>query len=150
MEPLRPDAQDRAELFSQGFDAAMRQNITGDRSRVWLENKIGPILDRLNLSDEGRARLVDDLITEILDTSLEDEADSDPRPDTERGMFGKFYVKHMHDPEGKHDECRYFVLDPQHDQVARDALAIYEANIRPTKPKLADDIRAWLAGLDAL
>lgn len=41
------------------------------------------------------------------------------------GMHEKYRVEKIEDPAGKHDGCRYFVLDPQHDPIARDVLAIY-------------------------
>lgn len=43
----------------------------------------------------------------------------------EAGLFRKFKVERTLDPEGKHDGCRYFVLDPQHDPIAREVLRSY-------------------------
>lgn len=48
----------------------------------------------------------------------------DPPPQTD-GLREKFFVKKIHDPDHKHDDCRYFVLDPLHDPSARVALGWY-------------------------
>jgi len=59
------------------------------------------------------------------------------------GLEARFEVKRIGDEAGKHDECRYFVLDPQHDPTARVALTTYAA----TTPNnnLRRDLLAWLA-----
>ena len=57
------------------------------------------------------------------------------------GIIHKFDVKKVNDPEGKHDDCWYFVLDPQHDPHARIALAAYAVDCAPHYPKLAEDLR---------
>lgn len=53
------------------------------------------------------------------------------------------------DPEGKHEECRYFVLDPQHDPIARRMLFDY-ARIAGDRgyPVLAEKLRAWVPEAD--
>lgn len=38
------------------------------------------------------------------------------------GLEYRYEVYKVSDPEGKHMDCRYFVLDPQHDPVAAKAL----------------------------
>lgn len=64
------------------------------------------------------------------------------------GLHEKFFVKRIEDETGKHNECRYFVLDPLHDPIARHALAYYggateaEGNLA-----LAEDINQWLRSL---
>lgn len=60
------------------------------------------------------------------------------------GLHDKYDVKRRHDDTGKHDTCRYFVLDPQHDPAARGALREYAYQVRYTDPRLADDLRTWL------
>lgn len=47
---------------------------------------------------------------------------------TERdaGVLDKYRVRRNDDPTGKHDDCWFFVLDIQHDPLARIALAAYK------------------------
>ena len=60
------------------------------------------------------------------------------------GLYEKYEVLRLDDDEGKHYECRYFVLDPQHDPIARVALAAYEREARAQEfDRLADDLAAW-------
>lgn len=66
-------------------------------------------------------------------------------PDKTQGIIDKFKVWRNHDPTHRHDDCRYFVLDPQHDILALAALSFYgqlarQAGFTP----LADDITAWV------
>lgn len=65
--------------------------------------------------------------------------------DQERGLYRKFKVTRCNDPEGKHDECEYFVLDLQHDQFARAALRAYVDACQTEFPALAADLCALLA-----
>lgn len=58
------------------------------------------------------------------------------------GLERRYTVRKINDPEGKHDACRYFVLDPQHDPIAREALRHYASLVRPLA--LAADLDAWL------
>lgn len=62
------------------------------------------------------------------------------------GLMHKYDVQRVNDPAGKHDDCRYFVLDPQHDPIARHALRAYaiRARIRGYRA-LADDLFEWLS-----
>lgn len=61
------------------------------------------------------------------------------------GLLHKYDVKPVTDPLGKHDDCRYFVLDPQHDPFARAALAAYSTRARDAGyVGLADDLDEWL------
>lgn len=66
-------------------------------------------------------------------------------PDERSGLYGKYRVERIGDPNGKHADCRYFVLDPQHDPIAREALARYSylANARGFW-LLSRDLNAWL------
>lgn len=66
--------------------------------------------------------------------------------DTEKGLEARYFVQKIDDPSGKHDQCRYFVLDPQHDPIARDALSLYSSRARRAGfIPLADDLDAWLS-----
>ncbi|MHB1098906.1 MAG: hypothetical protein ACYCZR_05055 [Burkholderiales bacterium] len=69
-------------------------------------------------------------------------------PDTERGAYDKYGVERLNDDAGKHAACRYFVLDPQHDWISRQALKCYAENCRSEYPELAADLLEWLAGID--
>lgn len=71
--------------------------------------------------------------------------------DEARGLYPKYGVRRLNDPAGKHDGCRFFVLDPQHDPIARAVLAAYmvEARNRGLQ-ELGDDIGAWLKSLPPL
>ena len=58
-----------------------------------------------------------------------------------KGLYPKFQVTRTDgDPTGKHANCRYFVLDPEHDPAARLAVITYAGAIRPTNPELASDL----------
>jgi hypothetical protein len=63
------------------------------------------------------------------------------------GIISKFIVTKIHDPEGKHDNCFFFVLDPKHDYFARQALSTYAQVCNSEQPKLASDLRKLLGGL---
>lgn len=145
-----PDMEVRAELFNEGFDTAHKQGVGGELSYAWLVGKLEPILGRLR--GTIKETTIDDMITkiadEILDDSLLHDADSDERPDQQRGMYGKYFVERLHDPEGKHKDDRFFVLDPVHDPCALSALKTYAAVCRSEYPKLADDLRAWINDLE--
>lgn len=67
---------------------------------------------------------------------------------TEHGLHRKYDVRRLNDPEGKHDDCRYFVLDPQHDPIARDALALYADRVGEAgNEELEMDLIQWLDDL---
>lgn len=62
-----------------------------------------------------------------------------------KGLLHKYDVQRRNDPDGKHDDCRYFVLDPQHDPLARFALAVYADRARAAGyDALATDLDLWL------
>lgn len=65
----------------------------------------------------------------------------------ERGLEPRYRVEKINDPDGKHPDCWYFVLDPQHDTFAVDALRAYAAASARANPQLANDIGEWLRGL---
>lgn len=61
-----------------------------------------------------------------------------------RGLYQKFTVTRTDgssEPGSKHANCRYFVLDIDHDEFAIPALKAYEAACRAQYPALADDLR---------
>jgi len=61
------------------------------------------------------------------------------------GLVRKYLVTKLVDPKHKHDNCEYFVLDPQHDPLAREALATYMgAALREGKRSLAVDLSLLL------
>lgn len=63
--------------------------------------------------------------------------------DLTRGLYPKYDVKRLHDSVGKHDACWFFVLDPEHDPIARVALAAYADEARRQGyTALADDLEA--------
>lgn len=67
----------------------------------------------------------------------------------EQGLEHRYDVTRVNDPAGKHDACAYFVLDPQHDPIARHALAVYAFGARGAGyAALADDLDEWLGRLD--
>lgn len=64
----------------------------------------------------------------------------DPQP----GLYNKFWVRRTNGgsrPGGKHEKCRYFVLDVNHDPFAVTALRAYAAACQEKYPELADDLR---------
>ncbi len=63
--------------------------------------------------------------------------------DAER-LHGKYRVTRTVDPDGKHTDCRYFVLDPGHDEHAVTAIRAYAAAVRVEQPALAADLDAWV------
>lgn len=56
------------------------------------------------------------------------------------GLYPKFSVQKTNDPDNKHLECSYFVLDLTHDPAARRAAIYYADLIRRHNPELADDL----------
>lgn len=66
------------------------------------------------------------------------------------GLINKFAVERL-TPSSRgidHSECEYFVLDPEHDPIARQLLADYAAMTDQVGDKpLAADLFQWLADL---
>jgi hypothetical protein len=60
------------------------------------------------------------------------------------GLEHRYDVKRLNDPDGKHTHCRYFVLDPAHDEHAVEAILAYAEAVRQENPELAQDIEAWV------
>ena len=70
--------------------------------------------------------------------------------DTKRGLFGKYRVERLDGssgPGGKHERCRYYVLDLDHDRFAGPALAAYAEACEEEYPGLARDLRVIRARL---
>jgi hypothetical protein len=66
-----------------------------------------------------------------------------------RGLYGKFIVRRTDgsdQPGGKHDQCRYFVLDLDHDKYALSALRAYARRCAKTHPMLSRDLLAIVDG----
>lgn len=61
--------------------------------------------------------------------------------DTGRGLYRKYDVRRLNDPDGKHSQCNYFVLDLDHDAHAKAALRAYARSCQRTFPRLAEDLR---------
>lgn len=59
----------------------------------------------------------------------------------ENGLFDKYQVTRRDDPDRKHDDCTYFVLDLTHDETARYAAESYAWQIAPANPVLANELR---------
>jgi hypothetical protein len=59
----------------------------------------------------------------------------------EAGLHPKYHVAKVFDPDHKHDDCFYFVLDLTHDEVAQSAALAYSDLIARTNPVLASDLR---------
>ena len=69
--------------------------------------------------------------------------------DKDRGLYRKFKVERTDGqsaPGKKHERCRYFVLDLEHDEFAPVALEAYASKCREEFPKLAEDIGRQLRG----
>lgn len=64
--------------------------------------------------------------------------------DRDRGFYPKFVVRRTDGssgPGGKHEDCRYFVLDLDHDPHADAAIEAYADSCERDYPALADDMR---------
>jgi hypothetical protein len=61
--------------------------------------------------------------------------------DRDRGLYDKFKVERVSDPDNKHQNCRYFVLDLTHDRFAAPALTAYANACQEEFPALASDLK---------
>ena len=64
--------------------------------------------------------------------------------DRVRGLYQKYIVKRVDGSSkkgGRHAECEYFVMDINHDPLARYALAAYVEACQLAYPELAKDLR---------
>lgn len=61
------------------------------------------------------------------------------------GLEARYRVEKINDPSGKHDDCRYFVLDPKHDPLAIEALTFYAGLARGAGLlELARGLAEWI------
>jgi hypothetical protein len=60
--------------------------------------------------------------------------------DKEHGLYDKYAVSRNDDPEGKHDNCMFFVLDLDHDPHALPAIKAYIESCESEYPMLAADL----------
>jgi hypothetical protein len=69
--------------------------------------------------------------------------------DMQRGLIDdKYFVRRRGDTAGKHDDCKFFVLDPAHDPLALKALEAYATECEELGfEQLADDLYDWLGEL---
>lgn len=65
--------------------------------------------------------------------------------DETRGIYKKYVVERVSDPDGKHFHCDYFVLDWTHDEFAIPAARAYAAACEAKFPGLARDLRDRIA-----
>lgn len=70
--------------------------------------------------------------------------------DEKRGLYNKYDVRRTVDPNGKHADCHYYVLDLIHDKFAAPALEAYADACEAEFPALAKDLRTEAKGLRAL
>jgi hypothetical protein len=67
---------------------------------------------------------------------------------SQQGLHDKFRVERTDGksaPGAKHDGCRYFVLDLDHDAAALRALQAYAEVCAADRPELAADLQVMLA-----
>jgi hypothetical protein len=60
--------------------------------------------------------------------------------DRSKGIYKKYTVTRLNDPNDKHTDCEYFVLDFTHDKFAPAALRAYAAACASEYPRLAADL----------
>jgi hypothetical protein len=61
--------------------------------------------------------------------------------DKATGLYSKYMVERINDPDGKHNDCDFFVLDLTHDPIARFAMNFYiQKCIDDGYSKLAADL----------
>lgn len=63
------------------------------------------------------------------------------------GLYRKYHVERIDGssmPGGKHEHCRHYVLDIDHDPFAVEAMQAYAAACAPFYPELAKDLHEWV------
>lgn len=85
---------------------------------------------------------------EARETLARQQEAAEAKDKAEGGLERRYHVERLNDTAGKHTDCRFFVLDPQHDPIAREALRTY-ANHAYAKGyvTLHDDLMRWLRDL---
>ena len=66
--------------------------------------------------------------------------------DRNKGVYKKYVVQRINDEKGKHNDCFFFVLDPQHDPHARAAMRAYAESCKADNPLLAADVERIASG----
>lgn len=67
-------------------------------------------------------------------------------PDKQTGLYSKYLVDRLNDPDGKHNACDFFVLDLKHDPIARGAALAYAEVARVMGyEQLANDLALQVA-----
>ena len=108
------------------------------------------LLEKISYDETGTC--VDDVIEDLKQSLAQPQAPVVPSfPDRdlsksaeEQGLFRKFEVRRTDgssEPGGKHEHCRYFVIDMDHDQHAPAALLAYSTSCSKTHPLLAAELR---------
>jgi hypothetical protein len=80
---------------------------------------------------------------------MRERAENDP--DRSRGLYDKYRVERVDGSTAdgkKHDHCRHFVLDADHDPIAPLCLNFYADLCESTYPQLARDLRKLTGGID--
>lgn len=87
---------------------------------------------------------VKNLKTGVVHSMIEEHRLEERNNDDDVGLYGKYTVVRVSDPDAKHLECEYFVLDLMHDEFAVYALKAYrDALHRAGKfPELEHDLNA--------
>jgi hypothetical protein len=62
-------------------------------------------------------------------------------PEQDKGLYQKYIVKRLRDPQRKHARCKYFVLDLVHDDFAGEALKAYAEACKIRYPNLSEDLK---------
>ena len=73
---------------------------------------------------------------------MREQAKNDP--ERVKGLYEKYVVQRVDgstEAGGKHEHCRHFVLDPDHDPIAKACLNFYADLCESTYPQLANDLR---------
>lgn len=76
-------------------------------------------------------------------------AESEDLPET--GLVEKFEVKRLRESSRgiDHTDCRYFVLDPRHDPIARVVIDRYASlAVQEGQLELAHDLNNWMSLID--
>jgi hypothetical protein len=88
---------------------------------------------------------IDAVRQEVHDQLAAEQAAAEAKDKAEGGLERRYHVERLNDESGKHTDCRFFVLDPQHDPLAREALGTYaRAAAAAGYQTLATDLYGWL------
>ncbi len=63
---------------------------------------------------------------------------------SDKGLYPKYFVKKLVDPENKHDNCFFLVIDLVHDRNAARVAEAYADLIEGENPEFARDLRDWM------